>query len=481
MKTDTPKRKRRSAVLALTLDGSRLEGVVLRRTNGSLTEAERFGATLTLDPLADDPELVGREILNHIESAGARERNCVVGIPPKWVLTASVAIPAIPETEVADFIQTAAERGFPCDPATLRVAASRYADPAGARFALLAGVPLGHMDRLDRILRAAKLHPQSITLGSAALQPAAADAGDGTLAVVVGDGGVSLQLTCGGGIAAVRTLEGVVDGEAGQRRAREDLVARECRITLGQLPPALGPTVKRLRIFGPQPAAAGLEKELRRRFASPGMAVETVEHYAAGEFGVRIPSGAAVSAPFSLAARYLAGQAAGLEFLETAVPAWRRIMRQFASGKMQAVTALAAAILLAACGTFGVQYVRMARLEARWAKMRPAVENLENLQRRIRQFRPWFDDSLPCLTILRVLTKAFPEDGVVTARSVEIRGGSAVTCSGTARDNTVLLQVLNRLRATAEVRDVKLGQVRGTSPMQFTFEFHYGEEAQHEK
>jgi len=51
-----PVRKQRlSSLLGLALDGSRLEGVVLRRTNGSLEAQQSFSVTLSLDPLTNDP------------------------------------------------------------------------------------------------------------------------------------------------------------------------------------------------------------------------------------------------------------------------------------------------------------------------------------------------------------------------------------------------------------------------------------------
>src|SRR6185369_10192423 len=80
------KRNRLLSVLGLALDGSRLQGVVIRRSNGSLQVGQRFAVSLSLDPLTNDPDLVGREILNHLEEAGVRERHCVVGLPLKWVL-----------------------------------------------------------------------------------------------------------------------------------------------------------------------------------------------------------------------------------------------------------------------------------------------------------------------------------------------------------------------------------------------------------
>ena len=75
------KRRAPSSLLGLTLDASRLEGVVVRRANGSLQVNQRVAAALSLDPLTNEPELVGREILNHLEAAGVRERRCVVAVP----------------------------------------------------------------------------------------------------------------------------------------------------------------------------------------------------------------------------------------------------------------------------------------------------------------------------------------------------------------------------------------------------------------
>ena len=59
-------------MLGLALDGSKLDGVVLRRTNGALQRLQSFSAQLTLDPLTAAPELVGREIRNQLDAAGVR-------------------------------------------------------------------------------------------------------------------------------------------------------------------------------------------------------------------------------------------------------------------------------------------------------------------------------------------------------------------------------------------------------------------------
>jgi hypothetical protein len=115
LKINFSKRKKLTSLLGLVFDGSRLDGVVLRRTNGSLQLQQSFSATLSLDPLTAAPELVGREIRNHLDAAGMRERRCVVGVPLKWMLTAQTELPPLPEADAASLLQLEAERGFPCD------------------------------------------------------------------------------------------------------------------------------------------------------------------------------------------------------------------------------------------------------------------------------------------------------------------------------------------------------------------------------
>ena len=51
LKVNFAKRKKLTSLLGLSLDGSKLEGVVLKRTNGSLQQQQTFSVTLSLDPL----------------------------------------------------------------------------------------------------------------------------------------------------------------------------------------------------------------------------------------------------------------------------------------------------------------------------------------------------------------------------------------------------------------------------------------------
>ena len=72
------------------------------------------------------------------------------------------------------------------------------------------------------------------------------------------------------------------------------------------------------------------------------------------------------------------------------------------------------------------------------------------------------------------MTLAFPEDGAVTAKTIEVRDGNAVSCTGTTRDNASMQKMIGRLSAMPGVLELHQEQIRGKTPMQFTFEFHWG-------
>src|SRR5215472_10258691 len=159
LKINFGKRKRLASVLGLSLDGGRLEGVVLRRNDGSLSVQQTFSAGLSLDPLTAAPELVGREIRNHLEAAGVRERYCILGLPLKWVLTARTEIPQLPDADAASLLQMEAERGFHSDITTLQLAESRCALADGKKHVTFAAVSKSQIEPLIAVLAAAKLKP----------------------------------------------------------------------------------------------------------------------------------------------------------------------------------------------------------------------------------------------------------------------------------------------------------------------------------
>ncbi|MDB6030331.1 MAG: type pilus assembly protein PilM, partial [Verrucomicrobiales bacterium] len=231
-----PKR-RITSVLGLSLDAGRLDGVVVRRTNGSVIVLKAFSAALTLDPLTNEPELLGQEIRNILDKAGIRERRCAVCVPLSWALTHQTKVPDLPEADLQDLLSLEAERGFPYGPESLLISKTIAKVPGGEQYVTQIAVQRDHVVRLERALKAARLKPVTMSLGLSALQPP--ELPEGVLALLPLETSVALQVSYGGGVIALRSLEGAVEAEAGLKQIHGDAVAREIRITLGQMPAEL--------------------------------------------------------------------------------------------------------------------------------------------------------------------------------------------------------------------------------------------------
>lgn len=472
-----PKRSGGATVLGLGLDGRRLEAAVLRRTNGSAEVLQNVTAALSLDPKDGDPVALGHEIRKHLEAAGVRERHCVFSVPLSWLFTFSVPLPELPEEDLENLIQIEAERGFPSSLDTLMVARSRYRTPDGATGVTLMGLSRDHVARIESMLRAAQLRPVSLTLGLAALETSAGPDAV-VLSLVPGEEHLDLRVTCGNGIALLRAINTPSGDLAAPGIAKPDPLVRDLRITLGQLPPPLGEALRQVLVVGSGTAARDLVHRLEERFSEDGLQVTWVGEPAAGSLGVKLPPGTGISLPLVVAARHLAQQAPVTEFLPAHVSSWEVLAAKYGTSRQLATPALAvAAAVLLVLLAFTVQQVRLMYWRAKWNGMRAQVTELQDIEQRVRQFRPWFDESFRSLSILKRLTEAFPEEGTVSAKSVEVRASTGVTCTGTARDNAALLRTLDKLRSAPEVRALKVEQIRGNAPLQFTVHFQWIEAA----
>jgi hypothetical protein len=149
-------------------------------------------------------------------------------------------------------------------------------------------------------------------------------------------------------------------------------------------------------------------------------------------------------------------------------------MSRYGTGKLRKLSLAAGSVVALVLIAFLIQQFMLWRLESRWAAIKTEVGKLEVVQDKIKQFRPWYDESARTLSILRALTRAFPEDGAVTAKTVEIREQNRVACTGTARDYAALLLVQKKLGDSGAVADLKLSRIQGVAPtVGFTLDFRW--------
>ncbi|MBL9199385.1 MAG: hypothetical protein JNL39_02715 [Opitutaceae bacterium] len=456
--------KRPSALLGLDLAGGRLRASHVARTKGGLETVKSAAAALTLDLEHPEPELLGREIANHLAAAGIRERHCVVAVPPGWIMAQQTRMPDLAPEDATSLLQLEAEKAFPCDPAELQIARSPQG-PAAGGFVTQLAVRRELVDRLATALREAGLRPLGFTLGLAALPGAIAPKGAGRLTLQIEPQGATLLISAGGGIVALRTFEATVASEAGEHLINGPALARELRITHEQVPPELRAELRTLFLTGDDALARQMEETLRPW---------------AREAGLELTRSGAPSQPGSdriaeqLAARALEG-AALPEFMPPRPSRWAQLVARYNSRRLATIGFAAAAAAVIALGVFAWQVYTRWSLRREWEAMQQQATTLEVVQGRIREFRPWYDSAFRNLSIMRRVTECFPDNGSVTAKTFEIHGtGSAtVTVTGTARDNAALLATHDELRKTREVQALKIEQIRGKVPAQFTLTFRW--------
>ena len=473
------KRRAPSSVLGLVLDGNRLEGVVLRRTNGTLQVQKTVAAPLTLNLLTDDSELVGREIRNHLDQAGIRERRCVVCVPLAWALIMQTKLPELPEADVASFLDIESERGFPYGLETLSISNSRVSSSAGVQYATLIAIPKNHLSQLQQALKAAQLRPASFTLGITTL-PGPDNTTDGLLTLAIGEKDICLEVACGGGVAALRMLDGFVESEGAQKQFNADTLAREIRITLGQLPAELRDTIRKVKLFGHGDLAQKFMRELTPRLESMGLRVELADGTVIDKFAGDMPPSLAVSPALTAGATFVRDGRSRFEFMPPKVSPWQQLTGKVSSKKLAWTATTVAAVALVIATAFGIQQWQLSGLEAKWVVMEPKQREIDDMQKQIKLYRPWYDESFRSLSILKRLAEAFPAQGTVTVKTVEIREPATVNCAGTASDTQALFRVLDQLRSTKQIGDLKIVSVSGKTPLQFAFNFQWLEKGANE-
>lgn len=456
---DLKKRWQIRSALAITLESARIVVTHMRDTEGRAAVGETFTLPFPSEEIVKNARTIGTELAAQLNATGIRERRCVICIPPGWALTTTTDAPDLTGEDLTGFLELHAEREFPAAAADLRLAHSLFTLPDGRRRVTVAAVPGKRLEALERMLEAAGCRAVSISLGldqflDEAPTPAAVH-------FLANCDHVDLVVTSGGGVAALRSL--AVPPIAADTIFDAAAFTRDVRITLGRLPEALRDQLRQAHFSGTQPAAAiicrGTREHLRRMGIEPGECPPE---------GAEAPPSAQAAA-----ARFLQRRPVTFEFVVTQINRWQAGMQRFENPRFRWMVGAGAAVIIIPLLVFSIRSNMESSLESEWNGMRRTVADLDDLQAQIRQFRPWFDTTPHALQLLESLVTAFPEQGDVWAKGIEITEGSKVTCTGFARNQAALIVLLDRLRMRKDITELRAPQVRGENPVQFSLTFKW--------
>jgi hypothetical protein len=445
---------RRSAVLALAFEDGQLTALL---TNGACTPVV---SPLAVDPLLDEPHLVGQELRDCLRPLGRLPRRTVVGLPLNRLMVTSVAVPALPEAELAGFLRLQAEREFLLPPEDLAMGASVSTQDDGSRAALLVALPRRHYENLLQALLQAGLRALAVVPATTAL----ANERLAEARLVLGLRSCDLMVTAGGGIVLLRRIAGA-DSDALPQGAGLEVLPGEVRISLRQLPAGIRAGLKGLAVTGSAPAVAA--------------AVQALQEEAGADPWRPQPEVVATSPARRCCERLGAaggsGQQLSVAILPVLVPSSRSWLRGWRPRQVAAAVGVLAALLLLGFGLLLRQRWALSTAREQWSAIGPRAEAIGALRKDAKAHAAWLSDQPLSLDVLRAVTLAFPEAGTVWATRFEIKEGGHVTLAGKAASRDAWLPTLDALRQTPGVRELRVSQARsptdGKSPMTFALSF----------
>ena len=451
----TLKRKKRSQAIVLYVDGDQGFAYSYRkRGRGAKLRAEghsRLGQAIDqIEParLVDDLGGLFRQL-------SSTTKDCIVVLPAHLAPSIILTVPDISPEDRKGFIQIQAEQQLPLPLSEIHLATHEY-QISNQDHALVVGLRRDTVSKLKEAVIANGFQVASITVDIAGVVDHAV-AGNDSLAdscqLIQGQSSLTMVTHAEGGPTGLRHFHltnGGIDTAT---------LERELRITLGQFPQSSQRQLTTLRTA----KLPGVSSEQH---------VPISEHRSIA--GLNVVNGAETSDLFvPIASSFFLKGASPLEFLPSSTSRFGKMYGQFNSRRnlwlgLMSVVALTAIVFLN-------KIYELKGLQKQWDDMKDSVAVVETVQGKIREFRPWFDPSVPVpsLTTARAITLAFPKTGEIWLKQLNIRDDSKITATGSSKDQNSLLATLEKLRSTSGISNLELKSQQGSHPISFSFEFDW--------
>ncbi len=456
----TLKSKKRSQAIVLYVDGDQAFAYSYRkRGRGAKLRAEghsRLGQPINLiEParLVDDLGGVFRQL-------SSTTKDCIVVLPSHLAPSVILKVPDIDPEDQRGFIQIQAEQQLPLPLSEVHLAT--YEFQIGKQdHALVVGLRRDTVSKLKEAVIANGFQVASITVDIAGVVDHAVDGNDSladSCQLIQGQSSLTMVTHAEGGPTGLRHFH-LANG--GMDAAT---LERELRITLGQFPQSSRRQLTTLRTA-------------KLPGASSEQPVPISEHRSLA--GLNVVDGTETSDLFvPIASSFFLKGTSPLEFLPSISSRFDKIYGQFNSRRNLWVGLMSVVALTAIA--FLYQIFRLDDLQKDWNRMKDRVAVVEAAQGKIREFRPWFDSSVPSLTTARAITRAFPETGEIWLKQLNIRNDSKdmknvskVMANGSSSDQSTLLDTQDKLRITSGISNFKGKSLQGSDPISFSFEFDW--------
>ena len=428
---------------------------------------------------------MGKALRQFLRKEGFSARRCVIGMEAKWLTAREKALPPGSEGSLDGILSIMAEREFASDIENLCL---DYAGPTGGdqgRNVLLVAASRRRVGQVQAMAEAAGLRVTAITSSTMAL--ASSSAGSGVperIVLHLMEGGAEVVVRSNGGLRMVRRFSLLAPGDHGAADpagAWLDNLAGELGRVMSLLPggETAGGT-RELHLWNAAGLDEGVLAALAERIAPHARLCRSDLELDWASFSDR-PQRDEIAAAACLGALGLQGRSGRVDFLHSKlIPPGKRLVGRKAAW----VAAVTAAIVLAGAVLLldwrkDLQAVNA--LDAKLKGMAARIAEAREVVDKTTSARSWYDRREKFLDCMRELTLAFPAEGRIWATSLAIREDMQVTLYGKAVNKEAVLELLDRLKDSAEVSQVRAQYLResgkGRREAAFAISLSYAERA----
>ena len=402
---------------------------------------------LPADQAMSYAQAAGKALRGLLRQQGFSARQCVIGLEAGWIITKDRMIPACDAESLAGAASLAAEEAFPeAEDYALDYLAGH---PQGGQIPLLiAAASLPRVQWACAVAQAAGLEVVRVEPTALALAAQACDGSAEHLMLALLPDRSEVVVQSRGAVRALRRLPAVGGIGAGR----------------------LAGEVRRLTMMLGHGGGGTLIDD----------AGASEAHVAALTQALGLTSAGQCTAPRAASAAALAarGEASGLDFLHSRLSAPKQARRP--AWMRWAIIAAAACIvgLLALGVNLWLTARQVSRLEEHGEANRPAVAAAEQLEQDARFASGWYRARPRLLECLKKVTLDMPPDAIWLT-SVVRRDGGAVILGGKSQDERTVLQLVERLRGTPGLSNVRMGPLRqgGGAAREMSFSITFEESA----
>lgn len=411
-----------------------------------------------------DPTALGKKLGAFLKQHHFSHGPAVAGIPAQWLMLKEKLLPPASPHALAGMLRIQAERDFSMEPSSLAVDFIGGDESSDGKRAVLIAVLRERVERIKLLLRTAGLKVQSITPASLVL----AEAMQLPRVLYFGNGGAELMLQSSHGLPLLKYIcpASQISGCSGQA------------------------------------AILALAGEIRRAIALCQNAADSPELVIVDDLGidqsVRKQLSAALETPIRVETKPLAAgmalnsNAAGCTALALCLAHPKFVQVDYLHSRLELkppskltsrniLSAVAGFVLLLGLGWMlfdaSQSAAEIADLQQKRDDMKEGRETAKTFIARMATTRTWYDKRPNYLECMRVITLAFPEEGRVWASNLSVREDLHGVLTGHAADEKSVLDVLDSLKSSPFLAEVKMLHMHGSgtkvTEISFSISFIY--------